>query len=256
MTNKNLSSLAVTGVALAFSMGVSAQMYVAASGDVGVGTANPTESLHVQRSDGSALIFVEELQTTTSDRYLFRIQGAGNPKFSSVNTTAGVDWAIANPGTAFRLSRQGSGVVEMSIFNNGNVTIAGTLVESSDVNEKTAITEINADEILDLLTRLPVSKWEYKDALGEPHIGPMAQDFYAAFGLGATDTGISSIDAGGVALAAIQALNQKLVEQNLSLEQHAILMGQRVAELEQQNQRIEELVALLVANQAEQVAIN
>ena len=103
---------------------------------------------------------------------------------------------------------------------------------------------------------MPVSKWEYKDALGESHIGPMAQDFYAAFGLGATDTGISSIDAGGVALAAIQALNQKLVEQNLSLEQHAILMGQRVAELEQQNQRIEELVALLVANQAEQVAIN
>jgi len=39
---------------------------------------------------------------------------------------------------------------------------------------------------------LPVSKWEYKDALGESHIGPMAQDFYAAFGLGAEPRPIQS----------------------------------------------------------------
>ena len=42
------------------------------------------------------------------------------------------------------------------------------------------------------------------------HLGPTAQDFRAAFGLGHNDTTISSVDAPGVALAAIQGLNAKL----------------------------------------------
>lgn len=45
------------------------------------------------------------------------------------------------------------------------------------------------------------------------HIGPMAQDFNAAFQLGESDRAITTVDADGVALAAIQGLNQKL-EQN------------------------------------------
>ena len=44
-------------------------------------------------------------------------------------------------------------------------------------------------------------------------MGPMAQDFYAAFGLGSGDTTITSLDPDGVALAAIQGLNQKLTEE-------------------------------------------
>ena len=42
----------------------------------------------------------------------------------------------------------------------------------------------------------------------------MAQDFYAAFGIGADDKHISAVDEGGVALAAIQGLNQKLNEKD------------------------------------------
>ena len=45
------------------------------------------------------------------------------------------------------------------------------------------------------------------------HMGPMAQDFYAAFGLGTDDKHIATIDADGVALAAIQGLNQKLTDE-------------------------------------------
>ena len=47
---------------------------------------------------------------------------------------------------------------------------------------------------------------------GVRHIGPMAQDFKAAFGVGESDTGIATVDADGVVLAAIQGLNQKLEE--------------------------------------------
>jgi trimeric autotransporter adhesin len=53
--------------------------------------------------------------------------------------------------------------------------------------------------------------WKSQDA-SIRHMGPMAQDFHAAFGLGETDKGISTMDADGVALAAIQGMHQELME--------------------------------------------
>jgi len=50
-----------------------------------------------------------------------------------------------------------------------------------------------------------------------PHIGPVAQDFYGAFQVGVDDKHISMVDADGVALAAIQGLNQKLERENAEL---------------------------------------
>ena len=64
---------------------------------------------------------------------------------------------------------------------------------------------MNYKKILQLVNDLPVSTWQYKGQDGQ-HIGPMAQDFYSSFGLGASETGIASVDADGVALAAIKAL--------------------------------------------------
>ncbi len=252
MTNKSLINWIVTGVTLVFSISVSAQLQVVASGNIGMGTASPTESLHVQRSDGSARILVEELHATPQDRQLFKIKSIGNTKFSVENTGAGVDWAFANPGTGFRLSRQGSGVVEMEIFNNGNMLLAGALTQNSDINAKTAIAGVDTGEILNLVTRLPMNKWEYKDARGEAHIGPMAQDFYAAFGLGATDTGISSIDTAGVALAAIQALAEKnelleLKNQSLLVSMQQLQSGNK--ELQRENKALLNSQAQLLNNQ-------
>ncbi len=239
MNDRNLFSMIAAGAALAFSIGASAQaLYVTPTGDVGIGTNIPISSLNVTRSDGTAQILVEETNTTVAPRTLFRLENPGNTKFGVLNTDAGVEWAFANPGTAFRLSRQGSGVVEMEIFNNGNVTIAGLLTENSDVNAKTKITDINPEEILSLVSRLPISQWEYQDAEGEKHIGPMAQDFYAAFGLGASETGISTIDTAGVALAAIKALR----------EQNADLLA-RLEELERQQTGLQVMVATMIEAQ-------
>ena len=62
---------------------------------------------------------------------------------------------------------------------------------------------------------LPITEWNYKSGdSGVHHVGPMAQDFQAAFGLnGADDRHISVVDETGVALAAIQGLNEKLEQQ-------------------------------------------
>lgn len=65
------------------------------------------------------------------------------------------------------------------------------------------------------MRRLPcwVGSTAFVNLKSAGQLGPMAQDFYRAFGLSDTDKAINSIDSGGVAFAAIQGLNQKLTEQ-------------------------------------------
>ena len=73
--------------------------------------------------------------------------------------------------------------------------------------------------VLESVARMPVSTWSYKsDDPSVRHLGPMAQDFYAAFGLGDTDRGYNSIDAHGVEMAAIKALYNRLEEQQAHIE--------------------------------------
>jgi hypothetical protein len=115
----------------------------------------------------------------------------------------------------------------MEVFNNGDLTIAGVLTENSDVNSKTNILEIDPMKVLSAVVALPISRWEYKDAPGESHIGPMAQDFHTAFGLGKSNTGISTLDTSGVALASIQALEQR----NQELEGRIRLLESIIADV-------------------------
>lgn len=108
-------------------------IHVTPAGDVGFGTNTPIASVEVLRSDGSAMILVSETSGTPGPRTLFQLSNPGNTKFSVVNTDANVAWAFANPGTGFRLSRQGSGVVEMEILNNGDMLISGALTTTGSV---------------------------------------------------------------------------------------------------------------------------
>jgi hypothetical protein len=121
---------------------------------------------------------------------------------------------------------------------NGNLQIDGTLTQSSDRNAKMAIEPVDSTEILAKVRAMPVAEWTYKhDAeTGIRHIGPMAQDFYAAFGTGADEKGISSLDGTGVALAAIQALSAENSElrARLSVENGELRM--RLEALEAQAQ--------------------
>lgn len=63
------------------------------------------------------------------------------------------------------------------------------------------------------VAQLPIQTWAYKSDPHTKHLGPVAQDFHAAFGLGTDDKHIATVDADGVAVAAIQGLNQKLEEE-------------------------------------------
>ena len=154
-------------------------------------------------------ILARDPSVLVTPRTMFEISGAGNTKFSVTNTDASESWAFANPGTGFRLSRQGSGSVEFEVKNNGNAVLAGTLTQNSDVNSKQDIKALDQQAILNKVMTLDISEWRYKDDPDSKHIGPMAQDFYQVFRLGDTDRGISTLDSSGVALASIQALKHE-----------------------------------------------
>lgn len=71
---------------------------------------------------------------------------------------------------------------------------------------------VDADALLAAVQNLPVETWRYKVETGletRPHIGPYAEDFQAAFGVGDGVT-INPVDAMGICLAAIQALTRKV----------------------------------------------
>jgi len=105
------------------------------------------------------------------------------------------------------------GVVAMTLTSSG-LTVNGTFVSASDRDAKQDFKPVNPGEVLDKVVALPLSEWRYRsDDERSRHVGPMAQDFHAAFGLGADDKHIATVDADGVALAAIQGLNQKLEAQ-------------------------------------------
>ena len=94
----------------------------------------------------------------------------------------------------------------------------GTWTNSSDVNRKHAFQTVDGEALLGKLATMPVQSWSYRDESDSVrHIGPTAQDFRAAFGLGDAETAIATVDADGVSLAAIQALERRTAAQARAL---------------------------------------
>ena len=96
---------------------------------------------------------------------------------------------------------------------------SGSWETLSDRNAKAGFKPIDSLQVLERLASMPIDTWNYK---GQPasvqHIGPVAQDFYAAFGLGEDNRYISSVDADGVTMAAIQGLYQMTQEKQALIE--------------------------------------
>ncbi len=117
--------------------------------------------------------------------------------------------------------------VNGAIVASGTVTANGVLL-TSDRNAKENFTAVDPRSMLAKVAALPITEWNYKNNdAGIHHVGPMAQDFQAAFQLSADDQHISVVDEGGVALAAIQGLNQKVEEKDAEIKE----LKQSVAEL-------------------------
>lgn len=128
----------------------------------------------------------------------------------------------ADPGTG--------GVILAGVYQAANFsamegkTMVGTVraaafAVASDSALKTAFAAVDAKSILAKVAAMPITSWVYKHdgAMAARHIGPMAQDFSKAFNVGYDDKTITTVDADGVAFAAIKGLNELLKEKDAQI---------------------------------------
>ena len=136
-------------------------------------------------------------------------------------------------------------------LNNNGMTISGTYSSSCDRNVKAGFGAIDPKEILTRVVGLPIMRWHYTNSPTIPHLGPVAQDFFAAFGVGPDDKHITTVDEGGVALAAIQGLNQKVEDRAESSDARSRQWEQRTEELAAETAELREMLKRKDAENAE-----
>ena len=195
---------------------------------VGIGISNPSASLHIQRSDGTTKLLVEEVSGVEAERTLYQLTNNGVTIFQLLDSSPdGSRWNFEAEGPSFRFNKAGSGGEEMILRSrldgtNGlaTLTVSGSisatnLTFTSSREKKTNFTALDTGDILATVAALPMSEWEFKEELnGRRHIGPVAEDFNEAFALGGTSDTISVVDASGVALASIQGLYNLMSERD------------------------------------------
>ncbi|MFL6200812.1 MAG: tail fiber domain-containing protein [Thermoanaerobaculia bacterium] len=198
-------------------------LFVADSGNVGLGTASPSRKLHV-------------ITTSATDNVLVEVQNNGPARVRYTNATSGEIWNTGhqNPsGGGFIISDTGDAVAEMLLDTSGNVTFAGTVSAGSSRTIKSQFSAVDPHEMLRRVANLPITTWAYKDTPGVRHVGPMSEDFHAAFAVGADDKGISVTDSAGVAFAAIQGLYLELAERDAEIAALRARLEELAGRLEQ-----------------------
>ena len=176
-----------------------------ADGNVGIGTWAPAAPL--------------EIETTARDATIL------------LDRTDGGSWYLAATADgSFTLGASAAAGEELLIVDEaGNLTTSGTVNGISDRAAKRDFTPVDRTRVLGAVARLPITEWSLvSDARGARHLGPTAQDFRAAFGLGGDERHIALSDLGGVALAAIQALLGELEARDRTIED----LSRRLQELE------------------------
>jgi trimeric autotransporter adhesin len=116
------------------------------------------------------------------------------------------------------------------------LSTGGTWTNASSRAAKENVRAVDPEEVLRKVTELEVPSWNYRsEEASVRHVGPFAQDFYRAFGLGGTDEAISTVDLGGINLLAVQALERRTTElraENAALRSQNEELERRLARLE------------------------
>ncbi len=173
---------------------------------IGTGTSGPDSAFEIERGGAG-------------DAGLPRIS-LNNLDFDNPSTGDDTDWVVdVNDAGVFRISLDASGGAEFALDTGGNLTLTGTVTAPSSRHFKSGIVEVDAMDVLDKLDAMPIVTWNYNhQSVEKRHMGPIAEDFYAAFGLGTDEQYVTVTDLSGVALAAIKALSQQNAELRARLE--------------------------------------
>ena len=192
---------------------------------VGGGSSNQASASHATVAGGTGNVASGTAASVPGGR-LNRAQGSYS---FAAGRRAKADHAGAFVwGDSFDADKTSSSADEFTIYASGGTRIfsntaattgvllasgAGTWSMVSDRDAKEDVEPVDGRDVLERLAGLEISTWTYRSQAGEVrHMGPMAQDFHAAFGLGLGEKTIDSLDPSGVALAAIQGLQARLAE--------------------------------------------
>jgi len=191
-----------------------------------IGNATGTGSIAMgYRSTADASYSVAIGQRASANGY------TGAIVFSDASTTDSTEASATNQFTV----RAAGGI---RLFTNASQTTGVSLNASgsswnvvSDRNRKDEFLPVDGEDLLLRLRGVPVTSWRYNaEDDGIRHIGPMAQDWHAAFGLNGDSLTINMSDIDGVNLAGVQALEERSHRQAERIEE----LEDRVARLEQQ----------------------
>ena len=219
-------------------------LYIDADGDIGLGNSAPDARLHVtgglhvtgaaqfdsgfsslaiSGSDGTTNLSIEETNAVEQNRVLLNLTNLGGSEIQfNTSNPFGVSWSVRSDSSngSFKISKKGQVTAPFEISSGGDIIQSGVTLHSSDRNKKKNINEVDPQLILEKVSELPIATWQYKSQADEiVHMGPMAQDFRAAFGLGINDITISDTDVAGVALASIKALKSELDQRDIDMQQ-------------------------------------
>lgn len=225
-----VGSTAIGYGAQAFADGASAfgfQVAASGIGSLALGYGSSASGLYAvamgNQASASGLAAVAIGDFTTAS-------GAKSTSVGSNATTAGFSGAfvygdsVFTPGggpvsasAANQVTFRASGGVRF--FSNAAMTTGvelpaggGAFSNLSDAHQKEHFRDLDGEDVLARLARVPVREWSYKtQGHAVRHVGPTAQDFHAAFGLGENPLRISTLDPDGIALKGIQALDARTV---------------------------------------------
>jgi hypothetical protein len=249
---------------------------------VGFGTSNPAYELHSRNNDTPTLRLEQDTSggwpaqtwdiggneynffirdATGGSDLPFRIR-AGAPSNSlylqtNGNTGLGTDEPAerlhvagnvlaSQAGTAPTLTVASDTDTTLALDASGNLFLGGVLFEASSRELKENLTPVDGPALLDRVSALPLWEWNYvADERGATHVGPVAEDFAAAFGLGADDEHLAALDVSGVALGAVQELEKQANRKDARIAELEARLAAQERERSEDRRRIDLLLARL-----------
>jgi hypothetical protein len=211
---------------------------------LGVNNANPNAALHVKTMGSSSFALILDAGNDIST----------GTQYKTLNAT--ID--IQAQGTVLGYASNGAGEASISLnTENGDLTASGiiTALQVNSISSRSTkenVVAADVGSVLNKVVSLAINTWSYIDDESKtPHIGPMAEDFFAAFALGSSDRHLSLADVAGVALAAIQGLAQRQSKQAAALE----TLRTENARLLAQNAGLEARLSVLEAKPSSDAAL-